>query len=257
MIRKLFNLALVTALAFGVVALLGNQPAAHAEDKGALEFGTWVEGEITNDNFEDTWTLTGTAGDLILIEMYDKPGDFGLSQDLRLLDPAGGELAINDYFVSAGAVIVRELAFDGEYTVLCTRYDGADGTSEGAYIMRASIVTPVAVGDVLEGTVHSDYETEIPEVFVFAPEEDTSLALTYEREPGELFGRIRMQNWAADSFDIDDVFDLDGIAGSTHGTIYVDLAGGTFYVLSIEESFSSYSFDIEAAVTTVTVEAAE
>ena len=257
MIRKLFNISLVIAMIFGVVAVVGSQPVAHAQDGDALEYDTWVEGELTNDDFEDTYTLTGTAGDVIIIEMYEKPGEYGLSPEVKLLDPVGGELAANSYFIWSGAIIVRELAFDGEYTVMATRVSGAEGSSEGIYILRAQVVALVQPGDVLEATVHSDSDVEMPDVFVFQFEEDTSLALNYEREPGDLFPSIQMQNWAADTYDIDNVFELDGMNGTTHGTIYVDLAGGTFYILSVEESFASYSYEIEAAVTTITVEAAE
>lgn len=244
--RKLLSLSFAIAIVVGLVIV--SVPSISAQDGSSIEFDTWVEGELTNDEFAHTFVFDGTAGEIVQIEMYPKPGTFGLSAEVALLDPAGGDLARDDGFIGfSGAYIVRRLAFDGEYTIQATRREGADGDSEGEYILRVKTVEPLVPGDEVEAPIAQDSEIDIPDVFVLFPEEDVSwtIALGYESE--DLYPEVTLESWTGDTFEDETLFEIDG-EGFVAAAVVTELQAETFYILYVRSSFYSGFGDEEAIV---------
>lgn len=251
--RKLVSMLFTFVMLTGLIAANQN---VFAQDGDPLAADEWVEGELTVDDFEDTYTFEGTAGDVILIEMYAKPGTFGLDPEVALQDPAGGDLARNDDFVGLGAVIVRRLAFDGTYTVLATRSRGEEGSSEGEYILRLTVVEAYGPGSELTATLSQDSNVEVPDVFVLAPEDDVEWIISFSHDGDELYPEITLESWTGESFEDVTVFEVDGEA-LTAAALQTSLAGGEFYLLSVRRSFYSNFGEAEATVTLTIDEATE
>lgn len=240
--RKMMLFVLIGTLLLGMVVAF-NTPTANAQGSGELVLGEWAEGEITADDIEHTYTFQGNAGNVVLVEMYRNPGDFGLDPELELLGTGGGTLAENDDFVVLGAVIVAELPADGEYTVLARRSGGEDGSSEGAYILRASIVEPIGPGASLTATIHGADEQEIPNLWVLTTDRATTWSISFAHEGGELYPSIQLSSWTGDIFDDTVVFELGETAGALSGTLNVSLEPDTFYVLTVQKALFAFVFE--------------
>lgn len=103
-------------------------------DGTTLIDGVSVTATIDDENFERQYTFSGNAGDVVTIEMT--AGDNGnLDTYLSLLGPDGAELAANDDvgISSTDSRIEFTLPETGTYTVVATRYNGAEGASSGDY----------------------------------------------------------------------------------------------------------------------------
>jgi hypothetical protein len=113
---------------------------AQAQDNTPIEYGETVEGEITDDAYEVGYSFSGTAGDVVVIEMRRANTDSGLyNAAVVLLDPSGSTLADStDYFAYEGAqaLVAAELPEDGDYTILATRDDGRTGDEVGEYVIK-------------------------------------------------------------------------------------------------------------------------
>jgi hypothetical protein len=105
----------------------------------AIEYGETIRGEITDDDFQQTYTFEGSEGDIVTITMIDTSEDDTLDPLLILLDPEGSEIERND---DGSASIVGEfnsqirnftLPTDGTYTIIATRFSQEEGSTVGAY----------------------------------------------------------------------------------------------------------------------------
>lgn len=135
-----------------------------AVEATAIEYGTSIDGTITNENNEALYTFMGAAGDEITIEMTAAES---LDTLLILLGPDNAEVAFNDDFdAEAGfdaAIVDFILPESGEYTIIATRYEGGGAASEGDYTLTLS-----ATG--VEPMPDTDTDTDTPDT----PEDDTT-----------------------------------------------------------------------------------
>jgi len=109
---------------------------------GELAFGDVVEGEITDDNYQDRWAFQGVEGDLVSIRMVRDDGD--LDSLLILLGPDNIEMFYDDD--SGGNLDAHIRGFmvpeDGEYTIVATRLGERAGTSRGRYTLTLAKEEP-------------------------------------------------------------------------------------------------------------------
>jgi hypothetical protein len=239
----LLALALVV-LGAGVIA---------AQDKTPIEFGQYVEGELTNSAYEVKYSFSGKAGQVVAVEMLPKPGTYDLDPALILRDSDGDILGQNDDWDYPLSLVVAELPADEEYTILATRSGGSTGSSEGAYWIRATLVEPVESGAKLEATIVSDFEKEVPNIFVLRPSETGDVKLGFSQEVGELFAAIDLALWENDSYGGATVMSMDDTAKVSNATFTVSLEAGQIYVLSVRRAFGSYVFDDAQSTVTITV----
>ncbi|MBN1201068.1 MAG: PPC domain-containing protein [Anaerolineae bacterium] len=242
--RKNIVFGLVAALVAVLALPLVVTSVAEAQGGEALELGQWVEGELTEAEYEVFYTFEGTAGTVLVFEMYATTYD--LDPVLILRDPSGVAIAQNDDFSGLDSMLILELPADGEYTILATRSGGSTGSSFGPYRLRASEASVLEVGGSVEATVYADYEKDMPNLFVVKPEATGTYAFSFEQPEGDLRAMFRLSNAEDDML----VFELTETAGVRTGTLNTDLEGGMVYVLTVRQSFMSFVMeDISIQVT--------
>lgn len=253
--RKLISLLLAAVIVAGGVTLLSDSRTAHAQG-GVLPLNEWVEGSVSPDAYEITYTFSAAAGELILIEMYDKSDDFSVDPKLILSDSSGTVLVEDDDTVGLGAVIVFEVPANGDYSLLATTAFGADGTDDGPYILRASQTTPLTPGSTIETTIYSEDSENAPVISVIRPEADVTWAFSFTQEPSDLYISLSLEAEPTDEFDFSNtVFELDETAGLSGATLNAPLTAGETYLFVVQKA--SFSFGFEATESTVTVTVAE
>jgi thiol-disulfide isomerase/thioredoxin len=107
------------------------------EESQALDYGEPVEGAITGDSVQQTYTFEGRAGDVISVRMDTEQA---LEPYVVLLTPEGDYLAESSDFLHETYAQVQDVTLpeDGVYTVVATRYMGADGISAGDYALTVT-----------------------------------------------------------------------------------------------------------------------
>ncbi len=239
--RKVLWLVLIATVVFGATVVA-------AQDKTPIDLDTWTEGELTNNEYEAKYTFSGTAGQVVLVEMMPKPGTFDLDPALVLRDSDGDVLGQNDDFSYPLSVVVAELPADEDYTVLATRAGGSTGSSEGAYWLRVSVVEPVEKGAQLEATLNSNSEKSVPSVFVISPPENSSYKIGFSQEIGELTASVRVIQWDGSDYGGSNVISMDDTSKVSEATFTVQLDSGSFYVIVVREGFSFIFDEVEATV---------
>ena len=136
-----------------------------------IEIGATVQGSINRTVFEVRYSFTGQTGDIIDIRMNNVSGD--LDPLLILLNPAGQEIIRNDDdptgFNRDSHIASFRLPVDGIYTIIATRFQQAQGLSEGEFSLTLSegsdapptpqVPTPqagpgtIAYGDTVTGSI--------------------------------------------------------------------------------------------------------
>jgi hypothetical protein len=239
--RKVLWLIVVAVLAFGVTAVA-------AQDKTPIEIGVWTEGELSNSAFEMKYSFSGTAGQLVVVEMLPKPGTYDLDPALVLRDSDGDVLGQSDDFSYPLSLVVAELPADEEYIILATRSGGSTGSSEGAYWVRVSEVELVEKGANLEATLTSKSEEAVPTVFVMRPPENSTYKIGLSQEIGELTAGLRVIQWDGSDYGGETVISIDETAKLSEATFTVHLDGGNFYVIIVREGFGFVFDEIEKTV---------
>jgi hypothetical protein len=184
--------------------------------------------------------------------MFPKPGTFDLSPALVLRDSDKKPVAQNNGFSYSGSSIVYEAPADGEYTILATREGGSTGTTEGEYIIRADVVKPLAAGDSAEATIYSNNEKDVPSQFVLYPQEDGTVKIGFSQTVGDLYASLQLREWAPDGIG-STAFSIDDTAKLSEGTVKVQVKAKTFYILTVRQSLSSFTFDDTEAKVQVSV----
>ncbi len=107
------------------------------EESETLSYGEPVKGAITGENVQQAYTFEGHAGDVVSVCM-DALRD--LEPYVVLLTPEGDYLAESSDFLYESYAQVQDITLpeDGVYTVVATRYMGADGISAGAYTLAVT-----------------------------------------------------------------------------------------------------------------------
>ncbi|KPL25673.1 MAG: hypothetical protein AMJ75_00150 [Phycisphaerae bacterium SM1_79] len=115
----------------------------------SINFGETVSGSIDAAAEMDTYTLSATVDDTILISMTSSWGTF--DPELRLFAPDGNQLAEAHSYGDTVA-ITHVLPDDGQYTVLASDYSG---TGTGAYELSLSltIFERLTLGDPYVGDI--------------------------------------------------------------------------------------------------------
>ncbi|MEZ4669467.1 MAG: hypothetical protein R3E39_16290 [Anaerolineae bacterium] len=244
---------LFTLMAAVLLSLLGMSMVA-AQDKTPITFGEYVEGSITNKDYEFKYTFEGEKGQIVAVEMLPTPGTYDLDPYIILRDSDGDVLAENDDFGYPLSLVVAELPANETYTILATRSSGSTGTSEGSYWLKASLVEPVTSGAKIEATIVSDSEKATPNYYIMRPESSGPLTVGFSQDISDLFASVKVSTWNTSYGGEDTIAELDNTAKVTNASFTVDLDGGTFYVLRVDRAFGSYSFVVDEATVKVTLD---
>lgn len=192
--RKHFGFILGAAMMMSVVGF----GAVAAQEKVALELGEFVNGEITEKVNEVWYSFTGTAGDIITLEVLPDPEAPDLDPTVELRNADGETIALNDDFSYPLALAIAELPADGDYIAVVGRAGGEEGSSLGGYSLRVSATELVGSGSTVNAEVSSDFDAA-PQIYVMRPEADGPVELTFSQEIGENYAGIRLLEWSSDS----------------------------------------------------------
>lgn len=122
--------------------LLALPAAAQMIEPGGelISYGAVVDGTVTQEMIFEWWSIQGSEGDLMVVEMI---GENGLAPLIGLLDP-DGELIARSADGEINGLISMEftLPVTGMYTIVATRVGNVDGTTTGDYTLRVSRANP-------------------------------------------------------------------------------------------------------------------
>lgn len=248
--RKTFLLTLMTV----ALLMLVSMSVATAQDKTPIDLGKFVEGEISNKEYEIKYTFKGEKGEIVSVQMLPAAGTYDLDPYLILRDSDGDILAENDDFGYPMALVVVELPANETYTILATRNGGSTGESVGGFRIRVDKVEPVTSGAKLEATILSDSEKEVPNFFILHPAKSGSVTIGFSQDVNELFGSLKVSTWNVDYGGEEIIAELGNTAKISRANLTVDLESDRFYVIRVERSYSSYAYDIDEATILVTVD---
>ena len=236
-----------------LILVFAMAPAVMAQGGGAITLDEWVEGTLTESDYEHVYTFEGTAGQFVMVEMNTINESWDLDPALVLRDPTGLVIASNDDFISLDSMIAISLPSDGEYTVLATRSGGATGSGGGDYQVRVSNVELLAPGVTVEATIYANYDKDVPTTYFLRPEVDGTWVVTFGQPEGELRASLSMVT-LSDSYS---VFDLQDTSGVRSCTLNVDVVAGEVYTLTVQQSYWSYVYEDISIPVTVSINTVE
>jgi hypothetical protein len=253
--------AAFVALIMLVLLALGGLATAFAQEEATeIAYGDVVDGEITNNEFEVNYVFSGAEGDIVLIEMFPEPGTYDVDPKLQLKDDDGDVLFENDDFLYPSSVIVAELRDDGEYTITATRYNGEDGTSEGNYVLRLTLVEPISVGDTIDTqifAVSDSEESAMPEFVILYSEDDVTVSVNMTASEGEIFPSLRMSTPDPDAYGgYTTLVDFNPGVPIYNLSFNVELQDEQIYIIYAGLAYASFSFDADPVDVSITVEEA-
>lgn len=223
------------SILFMIVFLL--IPVAMVNAQEALEVGTVLTGDITNSAFEVEYTFTGTAGDVVIINMPTKDED-GYSNDLSgqiiLLDSSNSVIAdtANDY--NFDVALVTQLPADDDYIVIVTREDGRSGDTEGNYALELIVPEVIGMGDSVTGAVSSEGNAAY-----YVVNSEADFVLLYGKSAGDFDPEISISTLNEGNSDLEDYAAVNGqLSRAAMG----DMDAG-IYIVKVAEGFFSYYFD--------------
>ncbi|NWF67835.1 MAG: hypothetical protein HXY40_01995 [Chloroflexi bacterium] len=231
---------------------------AQDEDPIEIAYGDVVDGEIDDDLFEVNYIFEGAEDDIVMIEMFAEPGTYDLDSVVQLKDDDGDVLFENDSFFYPGSVIVAQLRRDGQYIITATRYNGEEGSSEGPYMLRLTLVEPVQLGDTFETQIFSDYDTEetvLPEFGVLYLDSDVDATVRFEADEGDIFAAFRLVQIDPDAFSgYFTIADFSPGVPIYNMSFDVELQDETLYVFYAYRAFGSYAFEADPVDVFITIE---
>jgi len=114
-----------------------------------IEYGTFGNGAIGNASVEKVFTFAGTEGDIVSIQMTASSGN--LDPALVLSDSFNNLIIRMDDDIANGTVntFIRRfrLPRTGYYSILATRYQGAQGTTAGDFRLKLTLEAPGTPGE--------------------------------------------------------------------------------------------------------------
>jgi outer membrane protein assembly factor BamB len=156
--------------------------------------GLAVQGLLSEQTPQQTWTYSGTAGERITLTALDNSGA-ALNLALRLLDPAGTEIAFNDdhsspeLFISTDAQIDNQpLPVDGDYVVMVEQVAGEGSYSLG---LTATIDLELSAAHPTNATGELSFAFPV-EVYTFNGNAGQVITITLLPTSGDLDPLLRL-----------------------------------------------------------------
>jgi len=141
MLSRTFRLAsLLLTISLVVTALYAPSYRAAAQEAKTVAYDTPVEGQITDEAFEQLWTLNAPGKDTIRITAERTGGTLAPRVELR--DGNGQRIAGADVDYTYATATVREMTLPsaGTYTVAAGRYYEKDGKTSGNYKLTIALL---------------------------------------------------------------------------------------------------------------------
>jgi hypothetical protein len=167
--RKLHKGILLVVLFIWAGSWSGTGHMVYAQGENRMNLDEWYLLELDSSNFAQEFVLSGTAGDLILLEGHQNTPDLELI--IELYTANGTMLATTDTFGLPNAALVYILPETGDYTV---RYVLDEG--EGEAFALASLPDPLERGEGFYAPL-INVENDLPDYMVIALQEGGTYTL--------------------------------------------------------------------------------
>ena len=166
-----------------------------------LSFGETVTGSISALAELDSYSFTGTAGDVVRVRMGDgSPAPDSIDNQLQVFDPTG--VALGNVTSEVDAVVDVTLPATGTYLVLASDAGGNQTATYGLSLQRLNNpgnATPIAFGETVSGNIDSIVELD---AYVFNGNLGDEVQITMTRTSGSLDPQI--QTYRPDGSNITD-----------------------------------------------------
>lgn len=191
---------LISALLLLAIGLLiyGREIGSAQSNTASIAYGDTVTGEITDGAYEWRYTFTGSAGDIVAVEMRSQDRSLLnplLAPNLRLRDP-NNELLVDTapLYPVDDTTLVAELPVSGDYLLVATRESGAQGGSRGAFTLSLIQVPMLSAGESVPGTINP---SDSAAYYAFKPSEPFSVV--YSRQSGDYAPRVSVNRMDAET----------------------------------------------------------
>lgn len=230
--KHLFQRLTAAALLAGAISLTA-LPAAAQE--GVLEFDVPVEEVMTADEYEFKYKFTPGDSQYVVayLENAEVNGSVQLyGGELVAVDPNGETVVdtMEGFNINIGfTTIVIPIEEEGDYTLVVTRSDGAEGTDEGGFRVRISDAPVIEPGTIVEGRVDSDNPGRY---YVVTTPGD--LSIFYRREDGDSAPSVTLYGATDTGLDRQASFDGNNL---DQGALYLTDVGSDIMVIGVEMGF--------------------
>lgn len=215
-----------------------------AQDATSIGYGETINGEITEDEFEIPYTFSGTAGDVVLVEMRRANTDSNLyNAAVVVLDPSGSLIADSaDYIAYEGAegIVALQLPEDGDYTILATRNSGRSGDETGEYLLKL-FQLDVLGKKPIQGEVTNETQDQYYAVFA-----DGSFTVKYSVSSSNYAPLVDVNYVNEDGY-FESAGSLSGLRLDA-GSVQIFAEAGQLYVVAIVADDLDYLFDEDVQV---------
>jgi hypothetical protein len=235
------NLFILTLLALFCIAA----PGLAQDEVPKVEYGETVTGEITNRYFEVEYLFSGSAGDVILIEMKDPQDYSGTmgSPAIILLDEKYNVISSLEGY--GGSVsFFASLPFSGDYSILATRAGGRAGDSLGEFNLTLNKLPELQPGEPMNGKIppeKTDY---------YVVQTDKAFSVAYERLTRGTYPELTISTIYDNR--LSEIASLRGqtlVSGAIGITPEAETTGTQAYVISVVSSYSSEEVIVEYTLT--------
>jgi len=198
-----------------------------------LVAGEAVEGEITNDAFSVSYLYEGTAGEIIIVDLW--PVDILADYDNPAIAIRLNDEEILRYDGFGNTTIVTQLPEDGMYTIVATRRDDAEGTSVGEYTLLLRNPTLLTLGE----PVSAEIDSELTHYYYYDGKDD--FMLSFARD-GDFAPQVAINtvDTSATPGRLEAVAAMAGVAVS-QGNMGI-IPGSSVYVITVGEPPFSINF---------------
>lgn len=154
-----------------------------------IEYGQIIQDSFTETDYEHRYGFIGSAGDVILAELYadDLFGKLN-SPVLILTDSQGNVLAdTTGVFSFKEARLAAVLPSMQSYVLIATRENGINGESVGTFSLKVSLLAPVESHNPLKLTVRSGGPAQY-----FAVDRQEPFSVLYRRLDGDFSPQVTL-----------------------------------------------------------------
>ncbi len=255
-IRRVASATFAILLLFSTWAMtLPAWAAPSMQEENVIHYGETKNGELTNREFEQPWTLEGKAGDIIAFSAICE----GFSGYLFLQNSEAEILAEVDVFTAfdfgANPFYVMKLPADDTYAIIVTRQGGRTGSGEGKYDLKLEkmALTPWTIPT----TINFDPEEHALVYVVFEVDAPQVIQLDYKAVFGDFRPELSLAIADQDDMGKAKLNPLFTVSGSNlkAGVFSIELPSAGLYLVTFERGWGSY--ENEPGVYDITINPAE
>jgi hypothetical protein len=216
---------------FIIISILLIYSSATAQDKIPITPGEWIQGELSNDDFEVKYTFDGTQGQIVTVAMMPDWDASGMDVALVLRDSDGDVIGQNDDIDGPHSLVVAELPSSESYIILATRAGDSEG--EGLYWLQVNVVQPLSLGLKETISIVSEDEKQFPRFYVIRSESSASVKFGFNENTSGIYPLISLFRWNNANY-AEFLFRGENLTYINNLAFNASLEANAFYILEID-----------------------